>query len=130
MIAIDTNILVRLVTNDDPTQAQRITGLLQDQAVFIPKTVLLELEWVLRFSYVLDRQIILSTLKRILSTENFTIENISAIEQAMQWYEQGLDLADAIHLASSQHADQFISFDKKLIKKARTIKIPMSLVEA
>lgn len=130
MIAIDTNILVRLVTNDDPTQAQRITGLLQDQAVFIPKTVLLELEWVLRFSYVLDRQIILSTLKRILSTENFTIENTSAIEQAMQWYEQGLDLADAMHLASSQHVDQFISFDKKLIKKARTIKIPMSLVEA
>lgn len=124
MIAIDTNILVRLVTNDDPTQAQRITSLLQDRAVFIPKTVFLELEWVLRFSYVLDRQIILSTLKKIVSTENFTIENITTIEQAIQCYEQGLDLADAMHLASSQHADQFLSFDEKLIKKHAQSKCP------
>lgn len=42
MIAIDTNILVRIVTNDDPKQAQRAVDLLQQQVVFIAKTVLLE----------------------------------------------------------------------------------------
>jgi predicted nucleic-acid-binding protein len=130
MIAIDTNILVRIVTNDDPVQAQRATNILQKHAIFISKTVLLELEWVLRFSYALERTIILSTLQKILTTDNFTIEQNSAIEQSLQWYEKGMDFADALHLASSLHAEKFVSFDKKLIKKATRLKVELALLEA
>ena len=84
MIAIDTNILVRIVTNDDPVQAQRAADILQNHAIFISKTVILELEWVLRFSYSLERTIILATLQKILATDSFTIEQNSAIEQSLQ----------------------------------------------
>ena len=130
MIAIDTNILVRIVTNDEPEQAQRAANILHNYAVFISKTVILELEQVLRFSYALERTIILTTLQQILATDSFTIEQNSVIEQSLQWYEKGMDFADALHLASSLHADKFVSFDKKLIKKASELKIGLVLLEA
>jgi len=114
VIAIDTNVLVRIVTNDDPEQAQLAADLLQQQAVFIAKTVLLELEWVLRYSYALERTIILATLQKIVATDNFTIEQNGIVLNALQWYKQGLDFADALHLADSLQADKFVSFDKKL----------------
>lgn len=129
MIAIDTNILVRIVTNDEPEQALRAANILNNHAIFISKTVILELEWVLRFSYALKRTIILSTLQQILTTDGFTIEQSSTIEQSLQWYEKGMDFADALHLASSLHAEKFVSFDKKLIKKANELNIGLVLLE-
>ena len=51
MIAVDTNVLVRLLTGDDPAQTQRAVELFAQESILIPKTVLLETEWVLRYSY-------------------------------------------------------------------------------
>ena len=129
MIAIDTNILVRIVTNDNPEQVQQTVKLLRNHPIFISKTVILELEWVLRFSYDLNRTIIATTLQKILTTDNFTIEQQSTLEQALQWYQQGMDFADALHLASSLHADKFASFDKKLLKKATVLNTGIEIFE-
>ncbi len=129
MISVDTNILVRLVTNDDPEQVQRAAKLRQGNEIPVTKTVILELEWVLRFTYKLDRSIILATVQKILATVNFTVEQNRAVEQALLWYEQGMDFADALHLASSLHADKFASFDKKFRNKASTLKTGVMLVE-
>lgn len=129
MISLDTNILVRLVTNDDPEQAQRAAKLLQANEIFVTKTVILELEWVLRFTYKLDRSIILATIQKILATVNFTVEQNRGVEQALHWYEQGMDFADALHLAGSLHADKFASFDKKLLNKTTALKTDILLVE-
>ena len=129
MISVDTNILVRLVTNDDPEQVQRAAKLLQGNEILVTKTVILELEWVLRFTYKLDRSIILATVQKILATVNFTVEQNRAVEQALHWYEEGMDFADALHLASSLHADKFASFDKKFRNKASALKTGVMLVE-
>ena len=129
MIAIDTNILVRIVTNDDPEQTQRAAKLLLHQPIFITKTVILELEWMLRYTYELERTMILITLQKIIATHNFTVEQSSVIEQALQWYEQGMDFADALHLAGSLQADKFVSFDKKLLKKAKSLSSGIALDE-
>ena len=48
MRAVDTNVLVRYYLRDDPAQARLAEGVLSAGAVFVPKTVVLELEWVLR----------------------------------------------------------------------------------
>jgi len=58
MIAVDTNLLVRLLTNDDPVEAKRALRVMESDDILIPKTVLLETEWVLRHGYVLAREII------------------------------------------------------------------------
>jgi len=49
MLAVDTNLLVRIVANDDPEQVRRATSLFETERIFVPKTVLLETEWVLRY---------------------------------------------------------------------------------
>ena len=48
MLAIDTNVVVRYLTDDHPGQSPRARGLIDGQAVFVAVTVILEVEWVLR----------------------------------------------------------------------------------
>ena len=66
MIALDTNVLVRFIANDDAVQAKRARLLIEKGPVFVAKTVLLELEWVLRGAYDLDRPTILKALLGLL----------------------------------------------------------------
>ncbi len=63
MIAVDTNVLVRLIVRDDDVQARRAPALFEQNEIYVCKTVLLETEWVLRFSYKLDGATILDALK-------------------------------------------------------------------
>ena len=55
MIAIDTNVVVRFLTNDDPAQANRAEKVVRTENIFLPKTVLLETAWVLQGAYGLVR---------------------------------------------------------------------------
>ena len=125
MIAVDTNVLVRIVTNDDPAQSRRALAALRGQPIFIPKTVLLELEWVLRYAYMLDRPAILNALQGLAGLPKAELEDTAAVIQAIQWYSDGLDFADALHLASSGAARKFLTFDEKLYKKAAKTATPV-----
>ncbi|ABB31575.2 PilT protein domain protein [Geobacter metallireducens RCH3] len=122
MIAVDTNILVRYVTNDDPLQARRALAILARQEdIFIPKTVLLETEWVLRAVYELPVESILKALLHILGLPNVVAENPEEVSLALDYYSRRLDFADALHLASSCHADSFFSFDAAFVKRGKKI---------
>jgi len=121
MIALDTNIIVRLLTNDDASQARRAAEIIRDHEVFITKTVLLETEWVLRHAYRIERHIIVSSVKRFLSLSNISVEDIESVAKALSWHEQGLDFADALHLASGKRAEKFVTFDRALVKKSKEI---------
>jgi predicted nucleic-acid-binding protein len=119
MIAVDTNVLVRLVTNDDAAQAARAVRLFASEDVFVPKTVLLEMEWVLRGAYQLDRSAIAGVIERLLDTPSLSVEAAEAVRSALGWFLGGMDLADALHLSSSQGvAERFATFDRKLVKRA------------
>lgn len=122
MITVDTNILVRIVTNDTPQQAKRAATLLAKEPVFIPKTVILEMEWVLRYAYKLEKPSILKAFQGILGLSNVAAEDAPNVSRALNWYESGLDFADALHLASSSDSGKFVTFDDKLCKKAKKIK--------
>ena len=118
MIAIDTNILVRLVTGDDDVQAKRAAALFEREAIFVSKTVLLETEWVLRFSYELTRPVILNALKNAVGLPQVTVEDSPAVAEALALFEAGMDFADALHLASGREAERFATFDERLKKSA------------
>ncbi len=119
MIAVDTNVLVRVITNDDRPQASLAAiSLNRYERVFIAKTVLLEVEWVLRSAYKLDRSAILSTLGEVLDRPNVDLEDEKAIRHAFDWYQQGMDFADAMHLASAGDERSFLTFDGDLLRKA------------
>lgn len=125
MIAIDTNILVRLFTNDNKKQAAYAVNLIQNNPIFISKSVLLETECVLRYSYELEQPVVFKSFEMLLGLPNISIEDPTCVIQTLRWYEEGFDFADALHLASSQHADKFATLDMAFIKKARTQHIQM-----
>jgi len=119
VVAVDTNVLVRLVTADHAAQTARATAVFRSGPVFIAKSVLLEAEWVLRYSYGLRADAILRSLRAVLGLENVSVEDPTATTAALRLLERGLDFADALHIASSAHAERFVTFDAKLVKRAK-----------
>ena len=86
MAGLDTNVLVRWLVADDDVQVARVQALLESgrstgRSFFVPTTVLLELEWVLRSRYRLDKPAILSALNALLETQEFDIQAEAALEQ-------------------------------------------------
>ncbi len=121
MLAVDTNPIVRLLANDDAAQTRRAAALFASEQIYISKTVLLESEWVLRFSYELPPKIILQALRNLVGLPNVMVEQQREIAEALDGFERGLDFADALHLASSRRAGRFATFDRKLIKRAEKL---------
>ncbi len=122
MTAVDTNVLVRIVVNDDPAQSARAAEFLRQQdRVFLAKTVLLEVEWVLRSAYRLGRREILAVFRGILAMGNAEVEDEAAVTQAMQWYEKGMDFGDSLHVASAGPECAFATFDTVLRKMGQRL---------
>lgn len=121
MIALDTNVIVRLVTNDDPPQARRAASLLESSATYLPKTVVLEVEWVLRSAYGLSPKVIHETFTKLLAVTGVRVEEPEVVSRALRLYAEGMDFADALHLCSSEVASSFATFDARLVKSARRL---------
>ena len=119
MTALDTNILVRVLTRDDPAQADLAVALMKASDLFIRKTVLLELEWVLRFAYSFDRAAIHGAIVRLLGLPELQVEDADTVADALRGYEAGMDFADALHLFSCvPSVTEFATFDQTLAKRA------------
>jgi predicted nucleic-acid-binding protein len=121
VIALDTNVIVRLVTADDPAQLEAARAVFQSGELWVCKTVLLETEWVLRYSYELSRTVIQASFRKLLGYARLQVEDRGAVLRALALYAEGLDFADALHLVSSGEADQFATFDRPFAKLARSL---------
>lgn len=119
MTAIDTNILVRFLSRDDKLQHAKADKIFSNESVFISDTVLLETEWVLRFSYGYKSDAVSSSYKKLLGLPNVHVADPEPISKALEWHQAGLDFADALHLALSQNCDRFVTFDTAFIRKAK-----------
>lgn len=124
MIAVDTNVVVRLLTNDDRQQTRKVVALFAANDVYVSKTVLLETEWVLRFSYELDPGRIDRSLRALLGTPGVVAEEPQQVALALDWFGEGLDFADALHLAGSPNVERFVTFDRRLIRRAAALAGP------
>ena len=87
--------------------------------MFLAKTVILELEWVLRYSYDFDRQLVNRALSTLLGLENAVVEDAASVEEAVSLHAHGMDLADALHVASSTNAEVFVTFDQRFAAAGR-----------
>jgi predicted nucleic-acid-binding protein len=120
-IAVDTNIVIRFLTHDDEAQYQRAYRLFQRPHIFVPTTVFLETEWVLRFAYKYGATEIVRAFRMLLGLANVEAEEPSRIAKALTWHQTGLDFADALHLASSQQCDILYTFDREFAKKGKSV---------
>ena len=119
MIAVDTNIVVRLLTGDDPAQLERARALFEAETIFLPKSVMLETEWVLRSLYGKSSREIAHALAALVALPQVRCEDAAAISAALELARQNLDFADALHLASSNAARRFATFDRALVRRAK-----------
>ena len=125
MKALDTNVLARFFVDDaDDSQAARqrpaAVAALSERS-FVSVTVLLELEWVMRGFYELPARDIGRVLRALAGIEHVTLEDRDAVLVALDAHEQGLDFADALHLARSSRATGFATFDQRLAKRAKAL---------
>lgn len=118
MRAVDTNILIRMLTRDDPAQADRATEALAAGDCFIPITVLLETAWALASQYRFTKPQVVAALRDIAGLPGITVEDAPAVAQALDWTTQRLDLADALHLARSRDCDALLTFDERFVTRA------------
>ena len=124
MPSLDTNVLVRYVVQDDSGQlaaAKRLIArcVAEGQTLFIPVTVTLELEWVLRASFGYEKDDVLRALSNLFSAAELTFESELALEVALQLYREGsADFADCLHIALASEAGErpLWMFDKGAAK--------------
>ena len=120
MAALDTNVLVRFLVQDDVAQGEAATrvirtGIEAGSSLFVPVTVLLELEWVLRSAFGFQKASVLRALFRLLGSFELAFESESAVETVLVQYESGsADFADCLHvaLAGQAGAQPLWTFDK------------------
>lgn len=118
MRSVDTNIVVRYLVNDDPHQFAIARNIFRSGEVFVATTVLLETEWVLRSAYRYKTDALLDALAAVAGIPGVTIEDPAALTEAIALCREGMDFADALHLAASAGCDTFLTFDRKLVQGA------------
>ena len=121
MASLDTNVLVRLLVDDDHRQLVHAKNLIQatseqGEMLFVPVTVVLELEWVLRSAYEMAKPTILGAFVALLETRELRFQFEPAIERAIEYYRRSnVDFADCLHLGlgGAEGELPLMTFDRK-----------------
>ncbi len=121
MIALDTNVLVRYLTGDEPEQAAAagvlLAGLDDREPGFVPREVTVELVWVLSRSYHLGREPIAEVLEKLLATRGLVLENAADVGRAAAAYRRGgPEFADWMILLAAERegALPLFTFDRRV----------------
>ena len=127
MIGLDTNVLARyyVASTDAPSQKQSAASrklLESGKSLFVSKSVVLELEWVLRGYYKSPPEEVLTVILHLLAMPNVEIEDRVAVELAAAALGDGFDFADALHHASARHCTSMATFDDKKFARRATLK--------
>jgi predicted nucleic-acid-binding protein len=121
MVSVDTNVVVRLLTNDDPDQFRQSYKIFANEQVFIPDTVILETEWVLRYAYKFEAEQISGAFSKLFGLPNSHLRSANDLALALEWYDKGLEFADALHLSQSQHCRRMLTFDRRFAARSSQI---------
>ena len=124
MAALDTNVLLRFLLQDDAAQAAAARRLIRATAeagdtLYVPVSVALELEWVLRSRFQMNRASVVQTFSALLETVELRFAAAGAVEWALNRYEEtGADFGDCMHTALASLAGEapMWTFDKSASK--------------
>ena len=124
MRAVDTNILARYYLRDDAAQGRIAASVLSSGDVFVPKTVILELEWVLRYVADQPEKKVIECLAHLIALPKITVEDRDEIDAALSDCRKGIDFADALHLAASEACSELLTFDdRRYARRARKLRL-------
>lgn len=118
MISVDTNVVIRLLVDDHPAEGKRARQVFENHRVFLPESVLLESEWVLRAVYGFSREEISQALRALLRLPKVAVDERTLVMQVLDWFDEGFDFGDALHYARSAELE-LKTFDRKFLNKGR-----------
>ena len=131
MIAIDSNVLIRVITKDDPDQERRARALFSGEAgiqgIFLTTTTIIETVWALRRSYKFSKTEILTVLDEMLTNVAFVWERLDAITIAVEDFRTGsADFSDYViaAVADLAGAKTAYTFDKVAAASGRFLEVP------
>jgi predicted nucleic-acid-binding protein len=124
MVGLDTNILIRYLTQDDPIQSPRATEIIEQRLTgqdpgFVSVVTMAEIVWVLDRAYGLTNPEIVAVIERMLQTDVLLVENEQEVFTAMTLLKQGLgSFADAliVELGSRAGCLHTLTFDEKALR--------------
>ena len=122
MLVVDTNVVIRYVTNDDSRQSPIARRFVDGNDIRLTWTVLLETEWVLRGAHKLSRDRIHFIMRQLVGLPTIVVDDPVRFDNVLEWFEQGMDFADAVHLANCEDDEAFATFDRRLVAAARKAK--------
>lgn len=120
MIGLDTNVLVRYLTQDDPVQSAEVDAVIEqlstEQPGVISHIILCELVWVLSRAYEYSREQVAEVIHAVLTCQEFLVERVDLAELAFMDYQQGnADFSG--YLLARRHqqmgAEYTVTFDRK-----------------
>ena len=121
MKILDTNVLVRFVTKDDPEQSPLARQILASNDCLILDTVVLETVWVLESIYGFSPQEITGALSMVFGLDTVHLSDPGRMRRVLAWYQDGLDFADALHLALSEGQGPFVTFDTGIERRIQQV---------
>ena len=130
MIAVDTNILARFYCDDpEDVEAKRQRPIarrvmIESPSLFVPVTVILEFEWVMRGFYNAEPASFCQAVEHLLGMPHVTVERWQSVKDALALHLRGLDFADALHWASSSGCERLVTFDdRRFARRARRLEL-------
>jgi predicted nucleic-acid-binding protein len=129
VIGLDTNVLVRYITQDDPSQAKKATALIENELSvgepgFVTLITLVELIWVLDSCYAQNKETLLLVLERLLTTRQLVVEKADCAQLAMKRYAAAAaDFSDTLIAVLSEQVGckKVVTFDKKALTTGMTL---------
>jgi predicted nucleic-acid-binding protein len=125
MIGLDTNVLVRYVTQDDPIQSAKASELIESLTIaspgFISLVSVVELVWVLQSCYQSAKRDVVTVLETLLRTRELTVEHAEVIWQALRKFVANkADFADCLieRCAHAAGCEYTATFDLNAVKAA------------
>jgi predicted nucleic-acid-binding protein len=126
MIGIDTNILVRLIVDDEPKQAVAARDFIHDRCTpdapgYISSIVLAEVAWILARGYGYSRNDIADAIERVMETAQLQVESSTDVAAALADYRRGpAGFTDCLigHLNRTAECTHTVTFDRKVAKLA------------
>lgn len=120
---------LEIENNPKSVQQKIIATKILSKPVYVSLTVILEFEWVMRGVYKLDKPTILNIYRALQRLPTVTIEDKAILDNVLLLFEQGLDFADALHLAQTLSLQGFITFDNNFYKRAKKLGYNIALAD-
>lgn len=129
MTALDTDVVVRIITKDDEEQLRRAEALIEAGPCVVSETVMLEAAWVLKSSFGASYLQIEQDFRAQLGMRNVHAVHPQRTLHALDGIAAGLDVVDAFHRASAEDAERLVTFDRTFARKAKDIQgVPVEVL--